>query len=355
MADPVPAKEAAELIRKRKAPADMVVNGTVDFSKSRAKLRLPEGLRAARINLTNCRKIEALPKGLRVRHLNISGCTALTSLPASLECYQLSAGGAGLRGLPDDIRVAYKIDLAECVDLETLPANLRTGTLVLNGCTALQALPEGLSVNFLDMEGCTSFSQWPEAGSIVLGRLNLRDCVRATALPDWIGPLAQLDVSGCENLHALPPTLRLSAWLDLAGTRITALPKGVDGVQLRWRGVPVDARIAFEPETIDSHEVLGEENAELRRVKMERMGYERFLDDADATVRDRDADPGGERTLFHVPLEDDEDLVVLSVQCPSTGRRYIIRVPPKMKTCHQAAAWIAGFEDPDKYAPVVET
>lgn len=47
--------------------------------------------------------------------------------------------------------------------------------------------------------------------------------------------------------------------------------------------------------------------------------------------------------------------VCVSVQCPSTGRRYLIRVPPNTRTCHQAAAWIAGFDDPRKYNPIIET
>ncbi|NOK61345.1 MAG: hypothetical protein GFH27_549305n114 [Chloroflexi bacterium AL-W] len=51
----------------------------------------------------------------------------------------------------------------------------------------------------------------------------------------------------------------------------------------------------------------------------------------------------------------DEDLVCVSVICPSTGRQYLIRVPPQTRTCHQAAAWIAGFDDPNAYQPIAET
>ncbi len=49
------------------------------------------------------------------------------------------------------------------------------------------------------------------------------------------------------------------------------------------------------------------------------------------------------------------DLVEMSCFCPSTGRQYMIRVPPNTATCRQAAAWIAGFDDPDDYHPVLET
>ena len=48
-------------------------------------------------------------------------------------------------------------------------------------------------------------------------------------------------------------------------------------------------------------------------------------------------------------MQGDEDLVCVSVICPSTGRQYIIRAPPTMSDCRQAVAWIAEFDDPDDY------
>ena len=124
---------------------------------------------------------------------------------------------------------------------------------------------------------------------------------------------------------------------------------------IRLRGVPVDERIAFRPESIAAREVLDEPNAERRRVLLERMGYDRFISQAGAQVLDRDTDRGGARQLLRVPLRDDEPLVCVAVRCPSTARQYVIRVPPALRTCRQAAAWIAGFDDPDDYRPLAET
>jgi hypothetical protein len=126
-------------------------------------------------------------------------------------------------------------------------------------------------------------------------------------------------------------------------------------VGVRWRGVAIDHRIAFRPETLTSEEVLKEKNAERRRVMIERMGSDEFFRQAKPKVLDTDKDAGGKRQLLRVPLEGDEDIVCLACSCPSTGRNYFLRVPPDMKSCHQAAAWMAGFDDPDKYHPVVET
>ena len=117
----------------------------------------------------------------------------------------------------------------------------------------------------------------------------------------------------------------------------------------------LDARIAFRPEEITAAEVLAERNAEVRRVKLERMGIERFLADANPETLDEDTDPGGPRRLLRVEWEGDEPLVCVLVCCPSTGRRYTLRVPPQMETCRQAVAWAAGFDNPDDYRPIEET
>ena len=160
----------------------------------------------------------------------------------------------------------------------------------------------------------------------------------------------------CSRLTTLPEGLQVGSWIEIAGSGITALPRSLAGVRLRWHGVTIDERIAFHPETIAADEVLAEENAELQRVLLERCGLERFMLEAQAEVLDADHDAGGVRKLLHVPLgEEEEPLVCVMVHCPSTGGRYLLRVPPNMKTCHQAVAWTAGFDDPKLYHPVAES
>jgi len=95
---------------------------------------------------------------------------------------------------------------------------------------------------------------------------------------------------------------------------------------------------------------------------IERIGYDEFFRQADAEELDRDMDAGGIRRLLRVAFDSssnfrgrEEPIVCLSVIDPSTGRSYVIRVPPDTTTCRQAAAWIAGFDDPDTYNPIQET
>ena len=328
--------------------------GRLELRERTDLVALPPGLKVRRLDLSGCTNLASLPEGLEVRHLDISGCTSLAGLPAGLRCYEVVASGSGLRSLPADLRVESRLDLRDCAHLTELPAGLKVGSLVLRGCTSLAALPEGLDVNFLDLRGCARLTSWPDAATIRIGRLDLGGCRRLTSLPAELGRLAQLDVSDCVGLRGLPEELQVGSWIEIANTGITTLPDSLAGVSLRWRGVPIDERIAFRPESIAVEEILGEENAERRRVLLERVGIDRFLDEADVQVLDEDRDPGGVRRLLRVPMPDDEDLVCVMVHCPSTGGRYLLRVPPTMATCHQAVAWTAGFDDPSLYRPLVE-
>ena len=331
-----------------------VASGRLSLAKQTQVTELPEGLKVRRLDLSGCTGLTHLPDDLEVRHLKIDGCTSLTELPSGLRCYEIEASESGLRSLPADLRVDFRLDLRNCVALTELPAGLKVSSLALGGCKGLCSLPEGLDVNFLDLRDCERLENWPDSSTIRIGRLNIKGCRRLESLPDGLGRLAQLDVSDCTGLKALPESLEIGSWIEIANTGITALPRSLAGVKLRWRGVPIDGRIAFHPDRIAPSEVLVETNAERRRVLLERIGLDRFMDEADVQVLDEDRDPGGLRRLFRVPLPGDEDLVCVMVHCPSTSGRYLLRVPPAMKTCHQAVAWTAGFDDPSLYRPLVE-
>ncbi|MEM7246205.1 MAG: DUF6745 domain-containing protein [Acidobacteriota bacterium] len=279
----------------------------------------------------------------------------VAELPSGLHCYELDVSETKLRRLPDDISVECRILLDDCRLLEELPEGLTTGALSLRSCNSLLALPSGLDVWFLDLSACSRFNGWPEHASVNRGSVVLRDCTDLQTLPTWFGTLSQLDLAGCVQLNTIPDGLRVSSWVDVGGTGITALPSSLEGAPLKWRGVTVTEEIAFRPESLTAKRVLAEKNAEMRRVMIERMGYLRFATEAGARVLDEDSDPGGRRQLLRIELEEDEALVGLACSCPSTQRQYLLRVPPATKTCHEAAAWIAGFDDPKLYHPDIET
>ncbi|MBN1801656.1 MAG: hypothetical protein JW891_09140 [Candidatus Lokiarchaeota archaeon] len=329
----IPSSEAKSLIIEETTLKGFEVDEFLDLRKTNIK-RLPEDLKARRIDASDCENLKTLPQGL--------------------ECYELILHNCPLEEIHSDITVKFKLDLSNCSQLKSLPENLSVGSLVLRNCGSLKKLPEGLTVNFLDVSNCT-FSEWPENINVEFGNFIARDCENITTLPASLNNITQLDVSNCVMLSSIPEGVKASAWIDLARTRITGLPNSLKKANLRWRGVPITHRIAFQPETITSEEILKEENVELRRVMIEKMGYHTFIKEANAKLIHEDTDPGGPRMLYKIDLKEDEPLVCLSVNCPSTGRNYIIRVPPDMKSCHQAAAWIAGYDDPKKYKPKIET
>jgi len=337
---PVRAEAAYELLARGKAADGLTVAGVLDYSMKSGRTvpaRFPENLQVDVLDLTD-REIDGLPSGL--------------------EAYELILAGTPLRSLPARLRVDVRLDLSRCEHLKSLPDDLTVGTLLLRGCTGLMSLPEGLDVWFLDLTGCWAFDGWPQQAYIGSGRLQLRGCTALDELPWHIQRLSALNVCDCPNLTSLPEDLVVTGWIDLGRSGLkdeSSLPPGLAQTQLRWAGVNIDRRIAFRPETITVPEVLNESNAERRRVLLDRYGYGRFVEGADAEILDRDSDPGGPRQLLRVKLERDEDLVALSCLCPSTGRQYIIRVPPATPTCRHAAAWIAGFDNPDDYQPVLET
>ncbi|HSH02673.1 MAG TPA: hypothetical protein VLL52_09165 [Anaerolineae bacterium] len=333
------------------------ITGSITLQDSDQLTTLPDHLTIeGSLIITNCPHLTALPTHLTVkREIRIVNCPHLTTINPHLQAYQLDLSQTSITTLPPHLNIKYKIDLTACHFLTHLPENLAVNVLVLRDCHSLVALPNGLNINYLDITNCYQLTNWPLFAQLHIGNFIARNCDQLTTIPPWINGLAQVDLRGCVNLSQLPDNFQVTGWIDIGQTQITSLPPNCQHAQLLWNGVRIEPRIAFQPETITIDEILNESNVERRRVLIERIGLERFLTEANVEQLYEDVDPGGQRRLLKVPIPNDEDLVALSVYCPSTGRHYLIRVPPNMETCHQAAAWIAGFDDPTLYHPLQET
>lgn len=108
-------------------------------------------------------------------------------------------------------------------------------------------------------------------------------------------------------------------------------------------GVPVEAYVVETPEKITISDIEGEENAEIRRVKIDQYGQSRYLQDTGAEVVNTD-DFG---TLYKKSLGDDEPLMMVKVvnstaEPDGTFKDYFIRVDPNayggLKTARAAIA-----------------
>ncbi len=107
--------------------------------------------------------------------------------------------------------------------------------------------------------------------------------------------------------------------------------------------------------------LLDEDNAEIRRVLIQQLGYEKICERLGAET----IDTWREYTLLKIDNieavyedEDDENdepsnweaLVMLKMTCPSTGHIHILRVPPAMTSAEAAITWVNHGIHPDKFS-----
>jgi hypothetical protein len=115
----------------------------------------------------------------------------------------------------------------------------------------------------------------------------------------------------------------------------------------------VNRQVIVRPERLTVAQIFCEENVEIRRIMIERLGLERLLTSRQARYIHRDR--SWKRQLYRCDLNYEKPVVAVRVKCPSTGRIYFLRVPPATKTCVQAVAWGFGFTRADEYRTLVET
>ncbi len=130
-----------------------------------------------------------------------------------------------------------------------------------------------------------------------------------------------------------------------------------------WHGVILSGKasgdnyswIITNPELITFEVINQENNVEIKRIMIERLGHKKYLESGNATLIHSDA--RGE--LYEIDLGPDHERakvvkVVNSSENPDGSRDiYYIPVPPHIKTATEAVA--STFSDQYKYDPVVET
>ena len=107
--------------------------------------------------------------------------------------------------------------------------------------------------------------------------------------------------------------------------------------------------------------LLDEDNAEIRRILIEQVGYEKICKELNAVK----LDIWQEYTLLKIDGieavydEDDENenepidrepMLLLKMTCPSTQHIHILRVPPEMTSAEAAITWINHGIHPDKFS-----
>jgi leucine-rich repeat protein SHOC2 len=95
--------------------------------------------------------------------------------------------------------------------------------------------------------------------------------------------------------------------------------------------------------------LLNEYNAEIRRVLIERLGYERICNDLGAITLDIWREYALLKITSVEPI-DREPMVLLKMTCPSTQYIHILRVPPEMVSAEAAITWVNHGIHPDEFA-----
>jgi hypothetical protein len=107
---------------------------------------------------------------------------------------------------------------------------------------------------------------------------------------------------------------------------------------------------AVHPREWQAQWILEEDNAELRRVLIQGIGYARICQELQAT----ELDSWAEYTLLRIDKMIDmwelQPNYLLKMTCPSTGFIHAMRVPPNMRSAREAIRWVNWGIDPEEFS-----
>ena len=122
----------------------------------------------------------------------------------------------------------------------------------------------------------------------------------------------------------------------------------IDGYSLySYHGVTLPEKYGkIHPQQWQSQWLLSEENAELRRVLIQGIGYARICEELQAI----ELDTWHEYTLLKIDSNVDiEPIYLLKMTCPSTGFIHALRVPPNTNSEREAIRWVNWGIDPKEF------
>ncbi len=136
---------------------------------------------------------------------------------------------------------------------------------------------------------------------------------------------------------------------------VDEIPAGAVEKKWHWHGVQVPAYVIDEPKRITVKAIDAEQNAEVRRVMIDRMGAAAYIKASGAKLIHQD-ECG---KLWRKVVRDDEPIVMVEVinatpEPTGENRIYWLRVPPTTRTAHEGVAWTFGMK-PGDYRPRIES
>jgi hypothetical protein len=204
----------------------------------------------------------------------------------------------------------------------------------------------------------------------------------------WTQPVLDAYLSGCWTLHWTDDTLfwvakptvhveKIPNGRRLHNDRYAALESDVENVYF-WHGVLVPAFVVVRPDWITLKHIETEDNAEVRRVMIERFGTAKYVRESGADLVHELPDSYYVKglqgaKLYRKARPNDSDIVMIHVKNSTPEpdgsiKDYFLRVQPDSydgaasKDCHAAmtSTWrnkdmSLYFKNPHAYAPIFES
>ena len=325
--------------------------------------------------------------------------TCQKSIASIISLTDLQLTHSGLSRLPNNIGDMINLTNLDFRfnQLTSLPesignlSNLKILNLSFN---RISILPNSIgnlkNLTILELACSTKLTELPDSICDLsnLTKLNLGgSCGQLTSLPNKIGNLASLTILNLSNnkLNILPNSIgNLSKLeiLDLSGNQITSLPESIYNLyHLKWLdlsgnqitdlstiqslanletfrffGVELPHRYWTKFSDWEPMWLLEEDNAEIRRVLIKYLGYEKICQELGAFT----LDSWREYTLLKIDAvetvydehgwSEREPMVLLKMTCPSTQHIHILRVPPETVSAEAAITWVNHGIHPDEFA-----
>jgi hypothetical protein len=105
-------------------------------------------------------------------------------------------------------------------------------------------------------------------------------------------------------------------------------------------GVRVDEQVIMRPETQTLDQIRSESNAEIKRIRIERYGWKKYLEATGAKVLDRRRNDI--EATHEALMQGPDGETVLIAACCSTGKIFSLEVPTTVKNCLEAQNWLSA-------------
>jgi hypothetical protein len=120
-----------------------------------------------------------------------------------------------------------------------------------------------------------------------------------------------------------------------------------------WNGIEVPGAVIRNLAGLDPRDLVREPNVRVRRIMLERSDYERLF----AALGLEPVSQDGFGKLYRLRFADDEPLTMVEVvnstpERDGSFKRYMLRVPGRMRTARAAVAWTFGLRA-EEYGPCV--